>query len=154
MGAGVERPHSTVTQAAKWYPDFAASLPSMHGKTVAITGTTSGTGFVAAQTVLHKGGRVILLNRPSDRAASAEQRLRRHAASAEDVVAVACDLQDFASVRKAAEQVDAAVGAAGLDVLVNNAGARRDWQTLLRLPSWCAKRPRARAPWMLPQRAA
>ena len=39
-------------------------------------------------------------------------------------VAVDCDLQEFTSVRKAAEEVTRIVSTSGLDVLVNNAGAR------------------------------
>ena len=40
----------------------------MDGKIVAVTGTTSGTGFVCAAAVLRKGGKEIVLNRPSERA--------------------------------------------------------------------------------------
>ena len=39
-------------------------LPSMENKTILITGTTTGTGFVAAQTVAELG-QLIMLNRPS-----------------------------------------------------------------------------------------
>ena len=40
----------------------------MSGKTVIITGTTSGTGYVAAREVANLGADVLLLNRDSERA--------------------------------------------------------------------------------------
>ena len=46
-------------------------LSSLEGKTVAITGTTSGTGFSAAEACGKLGARVLLLNRPSKRADTA-----------------------------------------------------------------------------------
>lgn len=91
----------------------------MTGKVVAITGTTSGTGFVCAREVSKKGATVILLNRRSERATRALQQLQ---AAVPDATfdAIVCDLQDFASVRKAAADILAKYPQ--LDVLVNNAG--------------------------------
>ncbi|MFT5250852.1 MAG: NAD(P)-dependent dehydrogenase (short-subunit alcohol dehydrogenase family), partial [bacterium] len=43
----------------------------MTNKVVAITGTTSGTGFVCARELAKKGATVILLNRKSHRSQSA-----------------------------------------------------------------------------------
>ena len=51
-----------------YYDEFLESIQSLNNLTIAITGTTSGTGYVAAQTVASKGARVILLNRKSKRA--------------------------------------------------------------------------------------
>ena len=48
---------------SKYYDAFVKTLPSLKGKTVAITGTTTGTGFVAAHTLANVGARVLLLNR-------------------------------------------------------------------------------------------
>ena len=48
-----------------------ATLPDLSGKTIAITGCTSGTGYVAAMECRARGARVILLNRPSGRAQAA-----------------------------------------------------------------------------------
>ncbi len=45
------------------FPSFKAGLPSMAGKTVVITGTTSGTGKVAAETVAGLGAKLLVLNR-------------------------------------------------------------------------------------------
>ena len=49
------------------YDNEVEKIPSLSGKTIAITGSTSGTGFVAAKTIAKKGARVFLLNRKSDR---------------------------------------------------------------------------------------
>ena len=54
-------------KASKYYPDFKQSIPDLGGKTFVITGTTTGTGKVAACALAEKNGRVIMLNRPSPR---------------------------------------------------------------------------------------
>ncbi len=50
------------------YKKFEKDLPNVAGKVFVITGTTSGTGFVAAKCVAKKGGEVVMLNRSSERA--------------------------------------------------------------------------------------
>ena len=101
------------------------TLPSMAGKTVAITGTTTGTGWVLATVCARQGARVIMLNRPSSRAAAALSALQSEpgpdgaATSAEHVD---CDLTSFASTRAAAASVRELVGDGGLDVVCCNAG--------------------------------
>jgi len=92
----------------------------MEGKTVAITGTTSGTGFVAAQACGKLGARVLLLNRPSTRADAALNDLQSQNSNA-DFTQIDCDLQSFSSVRGAAKNLRA-LCPKGLDVLCNNAG--------------------------------
>ncbi|MEO1171659.1 MAG: SDR family NAD(P)-dependent oxidoreductase [Myxococcota bacterium] len=91
----------------------------MQGKIVAITGTTSGTGFVCARELAKLGAKVVLLNRESERARSSLEELQR-AVPAGHFDAITCDLQDFASVRDAARTLRDRYGA--LDVLCNNAG--------------------------------
>ncbi len=91
----------------------------MTGKVVAVTGTTSGTGYVCARELARLGAHVLLLNRASDRATAALVRLRDEVPGAR-LEAVECDLQDFDSVRRAAAQIRARHTA--LDVLCNNAG--------------------------------
>ena len=117
MGTSSSKPYVIQT---KWFDDFEATLPSLEGKTVAITGTTSGTGFVVARTAIRKGAKnVLLLNRPSERATKAESMLKEEAKST-NVETIPCDLQDFASVKQAAETIKSKYSA--VDVLCNNAG--------------------------------
>lgn len=97
---------------------FYDSVPDLTGRTIAVTGSTSGTGRVMAARCGERGARVVLLNRPSPRADAAAEDLR---AAGVDVVPVACDLQRFDSVRDAAAQL-AELLPDGLDVLCNNAG--------------------------------
>ena len=105
---------------SKHFKNLFNNLPSMEGKTVAITGTTSGTGFVAAQACGKLGARVLLLNRPSMRADAALNDLQSHNSNA-DFTQIDCDLQSFSSVREAAKNLRA-LCPEGLDVLCNNAG--------------------------------
>ena len=106
--------------SSKHFPAFRAGLPSMDGKTVVITGTTSGTGKIAANTMAELGAKVLILNRASDRSTAAFAELCAAHPDA-DLHAVECDLQSFDSVRAAAAQV-ATLCPEGVDVLANNAG--------------------------------
>eukprot|EP00931_Biecheleriopsis_adriatica_P091390 TRINITY_DN65273_c0_g1_i1.p1 TRINITY_DN65273_c0_g1~~TRINITY_DN65273_c0_g1_i1.p1 ORF type:complete len:389 (-),score=96.67 TRINITY_DN65273_c0_g1_i1:129-1187(-) len=113
--------------ASKFFGDFRAGFPQQSGKTFAITGCTSGTGFVAAKLCAEKGAkRIIMLNRPSERANEATEKVKKAAQEAGSpcqVVHVDCDLMDFGSVRKAAAEVNNICSKdGGLDVLANNAG--------------------------------
>ncbi len=100
----------------------------MTGKVVAITGTTSGTGYVCAREVAKKGAAVILLNRKSDRSENALQKLRDEVPGGK-FDPVECDLQSFNSIRNAMERIKEKYES--IDVLVNNAGvmALRDEAT-------------------------
>ena len=79
-------------------------IPSLKGKTIAITGTTSGTGFIAAKTVAGKGARTLLLNRKTDRSKKSYDLLKEVFPKA-NFVDIECDLQSFESVKKAAETI-------------------------------------------------
>ncbi|NVB39555.1 SDR family NAD(P)-dependent oxidoreductase [Pseudenhygromyxa sp. WMMC2535] len=100
------------------YAAFVESMPSLEGRTIAITGCTSGTGLVMARTCGREGARIVMLNRPSQRAQRALEELKGEGI---DAALVACDLQRFASVHEAAELL-AQRYPEGLDVLCNNAG--------------------------------
>jgi NAD(P)-dependent dehydrogenase (short-subunit alcohol dehydrogenase family) len=91
----------------------------MTNKVVAITGTTSGTGFVCAREVAKKGATVILLNRESERAKKSHQQLLESVPSGKFDL-IACDLQSFESVRNAMKVIRSKYQK--VDVLVNNAG--------------------------------
>lgn len=102
------------------YDNFVSKLSSLSGKVIVITGTTSGTGYVAAKTVAERGAKVILLNRASNRAEDSLKKLKEDCPKAE-LINVECDLQSFASVRQAAQKI-ASLCTGGIDVLCNNAG--------------------------------
>lgn len=98
---------------------IAQHTQDMTGKVVAITGTTSGTGYVCARELAKLGATVLLLNRPSTRAEQALSDLRKEVPGAR-FEAIACDLQDLGSVREAARTIRSQFTV--LDVLCNNAG--------------------------------
>lgn len=109
--------------ASAIFDSYVASLPSLAGKCVAITGTTSGTGYwCAVAAVMKNASCILLVNRPSERASSAMKAIGEFA-TATKLVAVDCDLTCFASVRAAAAMIEqAAAEYGGLSVLCNNAG--------------------------------
>ena len=91
----------------------------MSGKVLAITGTTSGTGFVCAREVAKKGATIILLNRKSERSTQALGQLLDSVPEGK-FDPIACDLQDFSNVQGAVEEIISKYEK--IDVLVNNAG--------------------------------
>lgn len=107
-------------------PTWPGELPRMDGRTVLITGPTSGIGEAAAQDLALLGARVVLLARNPDKAAATQARIQRavHAADegrTADVAVVSCDVSSLRSVREAVaalEDQDERV-----DVLIHNAGA-------------------------------
>ena len=107
-----------VTPQTQYYTAYAKSIPTQEGKSIAITGCTSGTGKVLARTCGQLGARVIMLNRPSSRAEAALQELLDQGFNA---LLIPCDLQDFSSVKQAAKEIIKQCPE-GLDVLCNNAG--------------------------------
>lgn len=90
--------------ASVHFPKFKEDLPNVEGKVFVITGTTSGTGFVAAQTVAEKGGEVVCLNRKSQRVIDSTEKLKKAVPNGK-FVNIECDLQDFESAKKAAEEI-------------------------------------------------
>ena len=102
------------------FPAFVDQLGDLSGRVYVITGTTSGTGRVAARTIASQGGRVFMLNRPSERAERVQAELSQ--AFGDRLSTVPCDLQRFASVREAAAVLNAECADTGVDVLINNAG--------------------------------
>eukprot|EP00013_Stygamoeba_regulata_P024446 CAMPEP_0177647946 /NCGR_PEP_ID=MMETSP0447-20121125/10567_1 /TAXON_ID=0 /ORGANISM="Stygamoeba regulata, Strain BSH-02190019" /LENGTH=336 /DNA_ID=CAMNT_0019150557 /DNA_START=128 /DNA_END=1138 /DNA_ORIENTATION=+ len=119
MGLTASKP-LTVPATSEHFHALVAKLPRMDGKVVAVTGSTSGLGLVCARVCGSLGARVLLLNRDSARATAAVETLK--SAGVKDVRHVSCDLQSFASVRKAAESLQSLCADSGIDVLCNNAG--------------------------------
>jgi len=105
----------------RFFDAFCKRIPDLSGKTFAITGTTTGTGRVATEAIAQQGGRVIMLNRPSQRAVAVQSAMDKRFADGR-VTTIECDLQSFASVRLAAQHVEEACREGGLYALINNAG--------------------------------
>ena len=103
------------------FPTFKDKMPDLTGKTFVITGTTSGTGKVAALTLVEKGARVLMLNRKSTRSEKVQQDIQSAFPNG-DVQTVECDLQSFESVQLAADQIQSLCAETGIYALINNAG--------------------------------
>jgi NAD(P)-dependent dehydrogenase (short-subunit alcohol dehydrogenase family) len=99
-----------------WKP---SQIPDQSGKVAFVTGANSGIGFEAARELARAGAHVVLACRDSDKASSAEARIRHELPDAQ-VEPLVLDLASLASVRSAAEAF--AARHARLDILCNNAG--------------------------------
>jgi len=92
----------------------------MTGKTVVITGATSGLGSVAALRLAQLGARLVLVARNMAKAEAMAQQLRDRHPGLEAGIQIA-DLSSLAEIRKLAAELPRA--APRIDVLINNAGA-------------------------------
>jgi NAD(P)-dependent dehydrogenase (short-subunit alcohol dehydrogenase family) len=92
----------------------------MRGKTVVITGGTSGIGEVAAEKLAQMGARIVLVARNRSRGEGALQRLRKKAPGPAHTVHYA-DLTRISEMKRVAAEI--AKAEPRIDVLVNNAGA-------------------------------
>lgn len=91
----------------------------MQGKTVVITGATSGIGEVAAERLAAKGARIVLVARDRARAEATLARLAKAGGTGHAVHYA--DLSSLAEMKRVAAEIAAAEPK--IDVLVNNAGA-------------------------------
>ncbi len=91
----------------------------MHGKTVFITGATSGIGEVAAVRLAEQGARIVFTARDRARADATFKKLQ-HANGAADHAVHMADLSLLAEMKRVGE---AAAAEPGIDILINNAGA-------------------------------
>jgi NAD(P)-dependent dehydrogenase (short-subunit alcohol dehydrogenase family) len=92
----------------------------MRGKTVVITGGTSGIGEVAAEMLAKKGARIVLVARDKTRGDATLARLRNSAPGVAQSIYFA-DLTRLAEMNRVAAQI--ADQEPRIDVLINNAGA-------------------------------
>src|ERR1022692_2636751 len=92
----------------------------MTGKTIVITGGTSGIGQVAAEALAGMGARIVLVARDRARGDMAMARLRAKGPVAEHAIHYA-DLSRLAEMRRGAHEI--AASEPHIDVLINKAGA-------------------------------
>ena len=99
----------------------------MRGKTVVITGATSGIGLEAAVSLATQGARTVLVGRNPAKTAAAVETVRKRSGSTA-VESTLCDFSSQASVRKLA--ADLRGRCERIHVLVNNAGGVSPQRTL------------------------
>jgi len=105
-----------VDRRGRW---TAADVPDQSGRTAVVTGASGGLGLETAEVLAGRGAAVVLACRDLGKAERAADRIRSAAAGA-SVLVVHLELGSLASVRTAAEQINAACPS--LDLLINNAG--------------------------------
>jgi NAD(P)-dependent dehydrogenase (short-subunit alcohol dehydrogenase family) len=101
---------------AKWTVD---EIPDQAGRTILVTGASSGLGLRAAEALASRGARVLMGCRNPEKAAVALAAVKSVAQHAAPEV-VPLDLSDLADVQTCAERVTERLDQ--LDVLMNNAG--------------------------------
>jgi NAD(P)-dependent dehydrogenase (short-subunit alcohol dehydrogenase family) len=92
----------------------------MRGKTVVITGATSGIGLVAAEELAKKGARLVLVARDKTRGEQVVSKLREMAPGINHSIHYA-DLSRLQEMKRVAAEIAAAEPR--IDVFINNAGA-------------------------------
>lgn len=94
------------------------ALPSQAGRTIVVTGGSTGIGYWACEQLAAAGARLILAARYAPKAQEAIASIRARVPGA-DVTHVPFDLTSIATIRQTAADI---AGLGGADVLVNNAG--------------------------------
>ena len=92
----------------------------MPGRSVIVTGATSGLGYETSRQLARLGASVTFVARDPERAGRACEEIRRRSGN-DEVSYLVADMSDFESVRRAAADYQARHGT--LDVLIHNAGA-------------------------------
>ena len=99
----------------------------MAGKTVVVTGASSGIGLETARALAKRGARVLMVVRNRDKGQAVIERIVAESPGAQ-LDLVLADLYSLAEVRRAATEIRA--NAPRLDVLINNAGLVHDKREL------------------------
>ncbi|MDB4913244.1 MAG: short-chain dehydrogenase/reductase [Gemmatimonadetes bacterium] len=89
---------------------------SLQGRTVLVTGASRGIGAAVARRLAFAGARVALLARDKEALGALAREIGRGA------VALACDLRDTETLKRAIDQLPSLMGGVP-DIVVNNAGA-------------------------------
>ncbi|KDU85534.1 SDR family NAD(P)-dependent oxidoreductase [Amycolatopsis mediterranei] len=95
-------------------------VPDLTGRTIVVTGTTSGLGLALSGALAAAGARVLMTVRDAERGAAAVEQVRAGIDGPGSAESVLLDLADLASVRAAAAEIRDRSGDR-VDVLVNNA---------------------------------
>ena len=98
---------------------FPSVLSSLTGKTVVVTGATSGIGRAVAERLAPLGGHVVLVARNEERLAEVASEL----AAANPDIQVTTKPCDLSSVAEVAQLAESLAEGPPIDVLINNAGA-------------------------------
>jgi len=88
-----------------------------HGKTVLLTGASSGIGAALARQIAGEGVKLVLVARRGDRLDALAEELKRRGAGVTNIVA---DLTEPGACERVVAEARGAVGA--IDILINNAG--------------------------------
>lgn len=114
-----------------WTPE---RMTSLKGKTMVITGTTSGTGLEAARILLSKGAAVVMLNRNPRKAENTISSLKQELGQNIKVSSIIMDLAEQTSVKNAAKEVLESVSQ--IDALICNAAIAQVPKRQLTVDGW------------------
>lgn len=93
---------------------------NLQGKTILVTGATSGIGYITARELARMGAEVILIGRNPDKTAASQEKIRQETQN-HNIRAYLADLSLLSKTRLLAEEIK--TNHPRVDVLVNNAGA-------------------------------
>ncbi|EPQ27223.1 uncharacterized protein PFL1_05146 [Pseudozyma flocculosa PF-1] len=97
----------------------ASDIPNLSGKVALVTGGNGGLGEISCRELSAHGAKVFMASRSESKARDAIERIKKAHPDA-DVSFIELDLTELASVKRAADQFNAASDR--LDILLNNAG--------------------------------
>ena len=97
---------------------MSAEKDCLKGKIAVVTGANSGMGMATVKALADYGAKVLMLCRSEKRGKEAFEKLSE--VSTRQLELLMCDLSDFDSIKKCAEEIKTRFGK--IDILVNNAG--------------------------------